>query len=113
MSAGAASAKAIAWGKAMGLTKGYADGSFKPDQTITRAQLAALLYRYAGVTGVSTSVGGTTFAACSDAASVTAAVKPGLQFAMNAGLLTGSKVNAAGTVTANDADYALTKLVNR
>lgn len=113
VSAGAASAKAIAWGKATGLTKGYADGSFKPDQTITRTQLAAMLYRYAGMTGVSTSIGGTAFAACSDAASVPSAVKPGLQFAMNAGLLTGSKVNAAGTVTANDADYALTKLANR
>ncbi len=113
VSASADYAKAVAWAKAMGLTKGYTDGSFKPDQTITRAQLAAMLYRYASVKGVSTSVSGTAFAACTDAASVPAAVKPGLKFAMDAGLMTGSTANASGTVTMNDADYALTKLANR
>lgn len=106
-------AKSVAWGKSMGLTKGYADGSFKPDQPITRAQLATLLYRYAGIQGVSTNVSGSAFAACTDAASVPAAVKPSLKFAMDAGLMTGTKVNASGSVTVKDADYALTKLANR
>ena len=113
VSAAAGYAKAVAWGKSMGLTKGYADGSFRPDQAITRAQLAALLYRYAGIRGISTDVNGDMFAACADAASVPAAAKPGLEFAMDAGLMTGAKVNASGSVTAGDADYALTKLANR
>ena len=31
------------------ITTGYADGTFRPDQNITRAQFAAMLYRYLGL----------------------------------------------------------------
>ena len=44
-------AKAIAWAAEQGVTTGYADGSFKPDQPINREQLAAFLYRYAKLQG--------------------------------------------------------------
>ena len=32
-----------------GVTKGYEDGTFRPNQNITRAQFAAMLYRYLGL----------------------------------------------------------------
>ena len=32
------------------ITTGYADGTFRPDQNITRAQFSAMLYRYLGLT---------------------------------------------------------------
>ena len=32
-----------------GVTNGYADGTFRPNQNITRAQFAAMLYRYLGL----------------------------------------------------------------
>ncbi|WP_298018075.1 S-layer homology domain-containing protein [uncultured Dysosmobacter sp.] len=32
-----------------GITTGYADGTFRPDQNITRAQFAVMLYRYLGL----------------------------------------------------------------
>lgn len=32
-----------------GVTTGYADGTFRPDQNISRAQFAAMLYRYLGL----------------------------------------------------------------
>ena len=32
-----------------GITTGYADGTFRPNQNITRAQFAAMLYRYLGL----------------------------------------------------------------
>ena len=32
-----------------GITTGYADGTFKPNQNITRAQFAVMLYRYLGL----------------------------------------------------------------
>jgi hypothetical protein len=32
-----------------GITTGYADGTFRPDQKITRAQFAVMLYRYLGL----------------------------------------------------------------
>ena len=37
---------AVAWGTENGIIKGYNDGSFKPDQEISRAQMAAFACRY-------------------------------------------------------------------
>ena len=41
-------AKAVAWASGQGVVKGYGNGSFGPDDPITREQLAVMLYRYAG-----------------------------------------------------------------
>lgn len=38
---------AVRWAVSAGVVKGYGDGSFGPEDTITREQLAAMLYRYA------------------------------------------------------------------
>jgi hypothetical protein len=39
---------AVAWAAETGVVIGYDDGTFGPDDTITREQLAAMLWRYAG-----------------------------------------------------------------
>ena len=41
-------AAAVAWASGSGLVEGYGDGTFGPDDAVTREQLAAILYRYAG-----------------------------------------------------------------
>lgn len=105
-----ASAQAVAWAKSGGIVKGISADKYAPEQKITRAQLAVMLYNYAQKTGVSTSVSGTKFSACSDAASAPAWAAKALQFAIDSGLLTGAKVDASGTVTASATDYAITKL---
>jgi hypothetical protein len=102
--------KAVTWAKSNNILKGVASGIFAPDQKLTRAQLATILYRYAQAKGISTSVSGTKFSSSSDAASVPAWAKTALQFSMDAGLLNGSTVNANGDVTATAMDFALTKL---
>lgn len=61
-----ANLKAIAWAKAVNLTRGFSDGTFRPDAAITAAQMNVLLTRY-GKTAV-TSVSGTVTAAKVDAA---------------------------------------------
>lgn len=38
-------AAAIAWAKEQGITQGYGDGTFRPDQPVTRAEVVAMLYR--------------------------------------------------------------------
>lgn len=46
-------AQAVNWGAQAGIITGKADGSFAPDQRVTRAQLAVMLYRYADYIGLS------------------------------------------------------------
>ena len=38
---------AVTWANANGIVTGYADGTFKPDDSITREQMAVTMYRYA------------------------------------------------------------------
>ena len=37
---------AVAWGVENGIIKGYEDGSFRPNQNISRAQMATFMFRY-------------------------------------------------------------------
>ena len=39
-------APAVAWATEVGLIQGYGDGTFRPDESITREQLVTILYRY-------------------------------------------------------------------
>lgn len=41
-------ADAVAWAAAQGIIDGYGEGRFGPDDSITREQMAAMLWRYAG-----------------------------------------------------------------
>lgn len=41
-------ARAVTWARQNGVINGYSDGRFGPDDLITREQLAAMLWRYAG-----------------------------------------------------------------
>lgn len=41
----------VDWLKTAGITTGYEDGTFRPDQSITRQQFAVMLYRYLGLDG--------------------------------------------------------------
>ena len=91
VAAGADYLNAVAWAKAQGIVNGVSDSSFAPDETITQAQFAAMLTRYAAVQGKA-------------GASRNATLSQGMTYAQRNGLLTGS------TVTASSADYALTKL---
>ena len=47
-------AGAVAWGVASGVVEGYGDGTFRPDQDVTREQVAIFLMRYAQQLGLST-----------------------------------------------------------
>ena len=44
-------AKAVRWAVSRNIVKGYSQGIFKPDEPVTREQLAALLYRYSSYKG--------------------------------------------------------------
>lgn len=44
-------ADGVAWASANGVVSGYPDGSFRPNDTITREQMAAILYQHARIQG--------------------------------------------------------------
>lgn len=48
------SADPVAWATALGVVQGYADGGIHADAAITRTQMAVMLYRYAGMSGLKT-----------------------------------------------------------
>ena len=49
--------KAIRWATSEGVAEGYGNGKFGPDDSITREQFAAMLYRYTQKYGYDVSVG--------------------------------------------------------
>ena len=51
VSSGAYYEKAVAWAVKNGIVTGYGDGTFGPNDNITREQMATLLYRYASFKG--------------------------------------------------------------
>lgn len=55
VASGAWCAEAVQWAAAQGIVTGYADGTFRPNNYITREQLAVMLYRYAGSPSVRSS----------------------------------------------------------
>lgn len=62
--------KAIAWAKAAGIVTGYGDGTFAPENTITREEFATMLARYAQKYGNYTAGSAADFAAYGDASAV-------------------------------------------
>ena len=49
--AGSVYEKAVGWAAAKGIVSGYSNGKFAPDDSVTREQLAVILYRYARLKG--------------------------------------------------------------
>lgn len=84
--------KAVAWAAANGIVNGYSNGCFGPDDSITREQLAAILYRYARYKGEDVSVGeNTNILSYSDAASISGYAVPAVRWACGEGLINGSQ----------------------
>ena len=82
---------AVAWAAANGIVNGYADGTFQPDQTISREQMAAILYRYAQYKGCDVSVGeDTNILSYTDATQVAEYAIPAFQWAVGAGIINGT-----------------------
>jgi hypothetical protein len=44
-------AKAVVWASGNGLVNGFGDGTFRPDEPVTREQIAAILYRHTACKG--------------------------------------------------------------
>ena len=82
--------KAVAWGTKNGLVKGYDDDLYRPEQNISRQELAAILYRYSMWSGKDTALDGD-ITAFSDVSAVDSWALDGITWAVGAGLLQGNE----------------------
>ena len=76
--------KAVAWAVEKGITTGFADGTFRPNDSVTRAQFVTFLWRYEGKPATSGSIAGFT-----DAASISGPYQQAVAWAVEKGITTG------------------------
>lgn len=82
-------AQAVAWGTESGMLKGYGDGSFGPEDPITREQLALMLYRYAQTRGAGGIENGTEILRFADTGDVSDWAKEAMTWAVDKGIVVG------------------------
>ena len=87
--------EAVAWAAREGIVNGYDDGRFRPDQNITREQLATILYRYTQSREVHMA-SGAQLSAFPDNAAVHSYARAAMGWAVASGLINGV---AGGGVT--------------
>lgn len=105
-------ATSVAWAAQQGIVIGNGDGTFKPNASITREELAVLFYQYAQKTGKEVSADASKLSACADCAAVSTWAKDGAAYALTAGVLTAKDgaFQPTGTVTADNLAAALAAL---
>ena len=97
---------AVNWAASKGIVKGYSDTVFAPNDTVTREQLATILYRYAESKGYDVSAKGdlTTF---TDGAKTSSWATEAMEWAVGSKLLSGKGGNVLDpTGTATRAEVA-------
>ncbi len=80
-------ANAVAWATANGITNGMSETEFMPERSISREQMATILYRYAEAAGEDVSIGDTL--SFSDAESINDYAVSAIEWACAAGLMNG------------------------
>ncbi|HIY21554.1 MAG TPA: S-layer homology domain-containing protein [Candidatus Flavonifractor merdigallinarum] len=100
-------ANAAAWAEANGLAAVPADKTFAGDRSITRAEIASILYRYAQLTGVTVEEGGMAMKEAPDYDQIPAWALEGMSFCYYANVMKGdSKGNLNPNGTATRAELA-------
>ena len=80
--------EAVNWANANGIVTGYGDGRFGPEDTITREQMAVILYRTAKLLGRDVSARAD-LSGYTDAAQISSYARTAMAWAVDTGLLTG------------------------
>ena len=82
-------ADAVNWAAEKGYVSGVGDGKFAPDASVTREQMALILYRYAG----SPDASGMAQKEFADSSSVSAYAVDAIRWAVHEGLISGMENN--------------------
>ena len=94
-------ADAVAWASANGVVSGYESGLFGPEDQVTREQLAAILYRYALISGKDTEKTAD-LSGYTDSVTISIWAPQALKWAVGSGLISGTGANTLsprGTAT--------------
>lgn len=106
VAAGAYYANAVAWAAETGIVSGMSATTFAPNTSITREQMATILYRYAGFKGLDVT-GRADLTSFTDTANISAYAKESIAWANSKGLLSGrSAAELAPQGTATRAEMA-------
>lgn len=105
---------AIAWATEKGIFEGYSNGTFGPNDPITREQLAAIFYRYASHKGYDTSAVGS-LEQFSDKDKASSWALDALKWAIGSGLMNGKgdTLDPTGTATRAEIAAMLHRFVNK
>jgi len=109
---GAYYAKAVAWAQRNGLVAGYGNGMFGPEDSITREQLATILWKYAGLPEADI----TALAVFKDAGEISAYAVNALAWAYESGIITGKGngiLDPRGTATRAETARILERFVEQ
>lgn len=94
-------ADAVAWASTNGVVSGYESGLFGPEDQVTREQLAAILYRYALISGKDTEKTAD-LSGYTDSVTISTWAPQALKWAVGSGLISGTGANTLsprGTAT--------------
>ena len=80
---------AVIWGASNGIVEGYGNGTFGPEDNITREQMATIFHRYAKYKGYDVT-GSQDLTGYTDAGQVGSWALPAMEWAVDSGLLTGT-----------------------
>lgn len=100
--------QAVRWAVSQGIVSGYSDTAFGPEDTITREQLAAILYRYAQYKNYDTSAR-TDLSGYTDASQISSWALDAVRWAGAEGLISGT--GAASITPAGFASRAQTAVI--
>ncbi|MCI5891907.1 MAG: S-layer homology domain-containing protein [Clostridiales bacterium] len=83
-------AKPVAWASSNGIVTGFSEEEFAPDKTISREQMAAIMYRYVKYKGSDTSIGeNTNILSYDDFDEISEYAIPAMQWSAGSGILQG------------------------
>ena len=92
--------EALAWAKSAGVVNGYTDGTFRPDQPVTREEFACMLANYAQKVGAFEAPSADALSGMPDAAAVSGYAKESVAWAVENKLMgNGGVINPAAEIS--------------
>lgn len=107
--------QAIAWASENGIVTGFDASTFAPDRTITREQLAAILFRFAAYRGMDAVTLRENLSSFQDQAAISAYAVSALNWVVGEGLMqgTGDKLEPTGSATRAQVAAMLRRFMQR